>query len=223
MPVENMPAENVELATLMVALEELDVSLHELRELFEAEDRSSWLALQRLEEDGGDLVRLDAMLAEWLDEVDVFDALGLHDDEQFHSNLLSWLLDPRGSHGLGDHFLQGFLVASGASGAISAVNRPSATIRREKSLQLDDGDGLDICGSCLGLALDAVDLHGFRRGGHDRTLRSAIDMSVTHGSGTSPLLPVVARPLKWVTGEMAHRRPGYTTTPSAGKRSKSVW
>ena len=145
MSAENMPAENVEPATLMAALEELDVSLHELRELFEAEDRSSRLALQRLEEDGADLVRLDAMLAEWLDEVDVFDALGLHGDEQFHSNLLSWLLDPRGSHGLGDHFLQGFLVASGASGAISAVNRPSATIRREKSLQLDGGYGrLDI-------------------------------------------------------------------------------
>ena len=63
MPVENMPAEDVELATLMAALEELDVSLHELRELFEAEAGNSRLALQRLEEDGADLVGLAGMLA----------------------------------------------------------------------------------------------------------------------------------------------------------------
>ena len=129
----------------MAALEELDVSLDELQGLFDAEDGESRLALRRLEEDGADLVRLDEMLSEWREEVDVFDVLDLDGSEEFHSNFLAWLLDPRGSHGLGDHFLREFLVASGVSGAISAANRPSTTVRREKSLELDGGYGrLDI-------------------------------------------------------------------------------
>ena len=140
-----MPAENVEQAKLVAALEELDGSLDELRELFDAEDEKTRLALQRLEEDGVDFVRLDEMLSGRRDEVDVFDVLGLDRSEQFHSNFLAWLLDLRGSHGLGDQFLQGFLAASGASGVISAANRPSTTVRREKSLQLEGGYGrLDI-------------------------------------------------------------------------------
>ena len=140
-----MPAENVEQATLMTALEELDVSLAELRGLFDDEDGKARLALRRLEEDGADLVRLDEMLSGWREEVDVFDVLGLDGSEEFHSNYLAWLLDPKGSHGLGDGFLQGFLAVSGASRAIGAADRPSTTIRREKHLELDGGYGrLDI-------------------------------------------------------------------------------
>ena len=55
---ENMPTQYVEAATLMAVLEGLDVSLDELRELFEAEAGNSRLALQRLEEDGADHVGL---------------------------------------------------------------------------------------------------------------------------------------------------------------------
>ena len=140
-----MPAENVEQATLMAALEELDGPLDELQELLEAEDGKSRLALQRLEEDGADLIRLDEMLSEWRDEVDIFDVLGLDSSEEFHSTFLAWLLDPKGSHGLGDHFLQGFLAVSGAPRAIRAGDRPSTTIRREKHVALDGGRGrLDI-------------------------------------------------------------------------------
>ena len=140
-----MHAENVEQATLMAALEELDGPLDELQELLEAEDGKSRLALQRLEEDGADLVRLDEMLSEWRDEVDIFDVLGLDSSEEFHSTFLAWLLDPKGSHGLGDHFLQGFLAVSGAPRAIRAGDRPSTTIRREKHVALDGGRGrLDI-------------------------------------------------------------------------------
>ena len=140
-----MPVEDVEQAALVAALEELDSSLDEFRELFDAENEKTRLALWCLEEDGADLNRLGGMLARWRDEVDVFDALRLHGDEQFHSNLLAWLLDPRGSHGLGDHFLQRFLAASGAAGAIGAAHRPSTVVRREKSLELAGGYGrLDI-------------------------------------------------------------------------------
>ena len=129
----------------MTELGELDLALDELGQLFAVENDQARLALERLEEDGADLHRLDGMLARWRDEVDVFDALRLHGDEQFHSNLLAWLLDPRGSHGLGDHFLQRFLAASGAARAIRAVHRPSTVVRREKSLELHGEYGrLDI-------------------------------------------------------------------------------
>ena len=75
----------------------------------------------------------------------MFYALRLHGDEQFHSNLLAWLLDPRGSHGLGDFFLQRFLVEIGAPRAIRAADRPSTTVQREKGLELDGEYGrLDI-------------------------------------------------------------------------------
>ena len=140
-----MIADAGETTALMTELGELDPALDELGQLFAVENDRARLALERLEEDGADLQRLDGMLAEWRDEVDVFDALGLHGDEQFHSNLLAWLLDPRGSHGLGDHFLLRFLAASGAPRAIPASDLPSTVVRREKSLELDGDYGrLDI-------------------------------------------------------------------------------
>ena len=140
-----MPAESVEQATLLAALQELDVSLDELQGLFDNEDGRARLALRGLEEDDEDLVRLEEMLSVWRNEVDTFDALRLHGDEQFHSNFLAWLLDPRGSHELGDHFLRGLLAASGVSGAISAANRPSTTVCREYYLEHERESGrLDI-------------------------------------------------------------------------------
>ena len=140
-----MIADAGETTALMMELGELDLALDELGQLFAVENDWTRLALERLEEDGADLERLDGMLALWRDEVDVFDALGLHGDEQFHSNLLAWLLDPRGSHGLGDLFLQRFLAGSGASRAIRAADRPSTVVRREKSLEFHGEYGrLDI-------------------------------------------------------------------------------
>ena len=140
-----MIADPGETAELKAALDELDLDLDELGQVFGVENDRARLALERLEGDSGELDRLDGMLVEWRDEVDVFDALSLHGDEQFHSNLLAWLLDPRGSHGLGDQFLQGFFAASGASRAIRAADRPSTIVRREKSLELDGEYGrLDI-------------------------------------------------------------------------------
>ena len=129
-----MIADAGETTALITELGELDLALDKLGQLFAVENDRARLALERLEEDGADLDRLDGMLAQWRGEVDVFDALRLHGDEQFHSNLLAWLLDPRGSHGLGDLFLQRFLAGSGAARAIRAAHRPSTVVRRENSL-----------------------------------------------------------------------------------------
>ena len=57
----------------------------------------------------GDLERLEDLLAEF----NLFDVLGVARSEKQHSALLAWLLDPRGSHGLRDYFLRGFLAEAG--------------------------------------------------------------------------------------------------------------
>lgn len=52
-----------------------------------------------------DLERLETLLAEF----NLFDVLGITRSELQHSRVIAWLLNPRGSHGLRDHFLRGFL------------------------------------------------------------------------------------------------------------------
>ena len=109
------------------------------------EDQEAILALQRLDADAQDLGRLREMLKRREGEVDLFDALGLDGSEEFHSNFLAWLLNPKGSHGLGGDFLQGFLTLSGAHHAIRSEDQPSTTIRREQHVVRDGGRGrLDI-------------------------------------------------------------------------------
>ena len=61
-------------------------------------------ALERLVLDE-DLERLEDLLAEF----NLFDVLKVERRETQHSALLAWLLDPRGSHGLGEYFLRRFL------------------------------------------------------------------------------------------------------------------
>ena len=75
---------DVDKPAMMVELEELDLALDELRQVFDAEDGKARLVLRRLGEDGADLARLDEMLSGWRDEVDVFSTLGLDGSEEFH-------------------------------------------------------------------------------------------------------------------------------------------
>ena len=130
---------------LLVELEELGLALDGLEGLFAAEDERARGALLGLEEDRDDLERLASMLSGWQSEIDVFDALDLDGSEEFHSNFLAWLLDPRHSHGLGDHFLREFLARSGAARAVQAGDRPSTTVSRERHIELGGESGrLDI-------------------------------------------------------------------------------
>ena len=48
-------------------------------------------------------------LQPYIHEVNIFDVLKLKDHEIRHSNVLAWLLDPHGSHGMGDEFLKLFI------------------------------------------------------------------------------------------------------------------
>ncbi len=89
-----MIADAAETKALMTTLGELDLDLDELGQVFGVENDRARLALERLEGDSGELGRLDGMLVEWQDEVDVFDGLGLHGDGRFHSNRLGWIPHP---------------------------------------------------------------------------------------------------------------------------------
>ena len=49
-------------------------------------------------------------LHEWTNDINIFNILKLDRAEIRHSNMLSWLLDPNGTHGLGDKLLKKILI-----------------------------------------------------------------------------------------------------------------
>ena len=125
--------------------EALDFDLVELGQLLRQGDGELRQALLRLEGDGGDLDRLKSMMEGRQGEVDIFDELGLHGDELFHSKMLAWLLNPRGSHGLGDRFLQDFLRLFHGRPPVLAADRPATRVAREFHLNGEGESGrLDI-------------------------------------------------------------------------------
>jgi hypothetical protein len=65
-------------------------------------------ALQRFVVANRDLAKLEALAKRF----PIFEALGAVRAERKHSNFLGFLLDPKGSHGLGDRFLKRFLQAA---------------------------------------------------------------------------------------------------------------
>ena len=75
-----------------------------------AEDDQGRVAdLTRFAEANQDLARLEQLLEERRSEFDALTFLGIYASEEVHSRILAWLLDPKESHGAGDHFLRGFL------------------------------------------------------------------------------------------------------------------
>ena len=68
-----------------------------------------------------DLGRLEDHLAEF----NLFDVLGIARRELQHSAFLAWLLDPRGSHGLRDYFLRGFLSRAARDAHDQGISAPT--------------------------------------------------------------------------------------------------
>ena len=68
-----------------------------------------------------DLKRLEDLLSEF----NLFDVLQIGHMELQHSWLVSWLLDPHGSHGLGDAFLRDFLTQATAAAEERGISVPS--------------------------------------------------------------------------------------------------
>lgn len=119
---------------LIAELEEFDLALENLQQIMIQPDEISRSALLRLQEDAEDLERLDDMAARRPSDIGIFDVLRLDGNEQFHSNFLSWLLNPKGSHGLGGYFLREFLRCSRAPRTIPASAIDSTTVNREHSI-----------------------------------------------------------------------------------------
>ena len=90
------------------------------------------VALRALDAD----VRLE-ILREMLAEFNLFDVLGVARSELRHSRVLEWLIDPRGSHGLGNSFLRGFLKCISSDGDRTGVSRVSPAV-------VDGWDLLDV-------------------------------------------------------------------------------
>ena len=78
-------------------------------------------------------------------EFDALDFLNLSNDEEFHSNFLAWLLDPKQNHGLGDCSLQPFLLQTGDQAECHAINWSGTSVHREWANEVDGQWGyLDI-------------------------------------------------------------------------------
>ena len=48
-------------------------------------------------------------LEEYYNEFNIFDCVGMGKQEIKHSNFLSWLFNPKETHGMGDFFIKEFL------------------------------------------------------------------------------------------------------------------
>lgn len=95
------------------------------------DDQGRVADLTRFVESNRDLAQLEQLLGELRSEFDALTFLGISASEEIHSKVLAWLLDPRGSHDVGDRFLRGFLresmeVATAAGIYVSDLGEESA-------------------------------------------------------------------------------------------------
>ena len=86
------------------------------------------------------LQRLERLAAQRRTEFDALDFVGqlrlgsgeaLWGSEEFHSNVLAWLLSPAQSHGLGDRFLRQLLRLAGVPEAVRSADWSAAQVIRE--------------------------------------------------------------------------------------------
>ena len=70
--------------------------------------------------------------------IDMFEILGLHGDEDTHTEFLAWLLQPAANHGAGSAFLRGFLALipdTGVGAVASRSNLGEVFVRTQWQLQ----------------------------------------------------------------------------------------
>ena len=108
-----MQTNDAETAEQIAALESVVPNLERLGNLLAYENQAILKALQDFASYNSDLQRLEQMLAEAKAqpaEFDLFEVLNLWWQEDVHSRVLTWLLDPNNSHGVGEYFLKTFLA-----------------------------------------------------------------------------------------------------------------
>ena len=115
-------------AAKIATLHSISPQLAHLANVLAEEQEKQEKGLSKLTADES-LERIRKLAAEQRNEFDALDFVGelrfgsghdLWSSEEFHSNVLAWLLDPGLSHGLGDRFLTRFLLHAG----IQAVEHP---------------------------------------------------------------------------------------------------
>ena len=99
--------------------------------------------------DSAGLHRLQELLTEakaLTPEFNLFELLNLWWQEDIHSRMLTWLLNPQESHGLGDHFLKNFLLQAGCPSELcSSIDWSKSEALREWHCVVDgDAGRLDI-------------------------------------------------------------------------------
>ena len=116
-------------ALQVVALERLVPELERLERLLDDENEAMLQALKGFAKHP-DLQRLAELLKEEkkdTPEFNPFEVLGLWWQEDIHSRILTWLLGPDNTHGLGDYFVRNFLLESGVLSAFEISDYLSST------------------------------------------------------------------------------------------------
>ena len=127
--------------------------LKRLAEGLAAERAEQVTGLSKFETDES-LYRLKELVQEQRAEFDALDFVGwtglasgraLWGSEEFHSNVLAWLLDPRQSRGPGDNFLNRFLIRAGVPPTAHSTDWSETKVTREWPNLVDGQQGfLDI-------------------------------------------------------------------------------
>ena len=139
-----MQTNDAETAEQIAALESMVPELAKLEQLLAYGNQAQIVALERFAVEP-DLKRLRDLIEERRAEFDALDFLRLSNDEEFHSNFLAWLLDPNQNHGLGDCFLQHFLIQTGAQAEFRTIDWSGTSVHREWVNEVDGQWGyLDI-------------------------------------------------------------------------------
>ena len=140
-------------AARISALHNVLPNLKRLEEGISAERAEQLTGLSKFGMDES-LDRLEKLVQEQRTEFDALDFVGwqgfgsgraLWGSEEFHSNVLAWLLDPRQNHSLGDRFLNHFLLSAGVPLAGDTGDRSTTEVTREWPNLVDGQQGsLDI-------------------------------------------------------------------------------
>ena len=140
-------------AAKIVALHNIFPQLAHLANVLAEEQEKQEKGLNKLAADES-LERIRKLAVEQRNEFDALDFVGqlrfgsgraLWSSEEFHSNVLAWLLTPRHSHGLGDRFLTRFLQQAGMPPVSHLRDWAATEVIREWAHVVDGQQGyLDI-------------------------------------------------------------------------------
>ncbi len=148
-----MQTNDAEMVGRIAELENVVSALQVLKGVIALEQAEQISALENFA-GGKRLVELGELFEEQRSEFDALDFVGwlrfgsgrgLWSDEEFHSNCIAWLLDPRGSHGICDAILKSFLEQTAAPNELLEADWSQANVIREwENLVSDRWGYLDI-------------------------------------------------------------------------------